>query len=189
MSGLDEENIRMLFVSLMKNCRFNFKKISRDLGVSYVRVKRVIDKLVEGGFITVKPLISARSIGSTGAVVRFHKVNGEVLSVLTKCNRVLGFIDTGSEVVALICGVDKQDIVDFISKLAYTVGGEIDFTIEFGRFSLTQFIPMKSVDEEGCLHNGALCGRCVVLQSLSNGGKRRRTLFNHHSIEPAFRKV
>lgn len=169
----------MLLVSLTKNCRFNFKRIARDLGVNYVRVKRIVDKLVESGFITIKPLISARSIGSIGAIVRIGRANGEVLSILTKCSRVLGFIETGSGVVALICGVDKQDIVDFISKLADAVGGGIDFSIEFGRFSLTQFIPMKSMDEESCFHNGSLCSRCVVLQSLSNGGKRRKNSFNH----------
>lgn len=165
---IDERSYNLI-LSITKNYRLNIRSISRELGSNYITIKRKINKMMSNGYFTVKPMVSAKLAGLTAGLVRIRNPPLWIFRFSTHCNRVLAYFNTGDEVVLLIYGRDKHDIVEFINKIMEETNEFLEFTIEFGKFPITQLIPIKNVEQNDVFcSNHHSCKVCIVGNGLNN---------------------
>lgn len=169
---LDERSYELL-VSVTKNCRLNIRNISRELGSSYLTVRKRIMKMMSNGYFTVKPMVSARLAGLMAGLVRVKHPPPWIFKFLAHCNRVLAYFNVGDEIVFLIYGRDKQDIVNLINRITEATNEFLELTIEFGKFPMTQLIPIKNIETGNAFcSNSYGCKACITGNGVDDNNKR-----------------
>jgi len=151
----DVDNGVKLVVSIANNCRVLYSKVAAETGASYSAVKMKIERAMERGLLSIKPLLSAKTFGRVGALLRI-KTNGnreKMIELLTSCNRVLGLTILGDEIVAIIVARSKLDVTILINRLSLIGDGLVEYSVEYGEIPQNMMIPVKNTKdcEQGCI--------------------------------------
>jgi len=151
----DVDSSVKLVVSISNNCRVLYSKVAAEIGASCSAVKMRIERAMERGLLSVKPLFSAKTFGRVGALLRI-KTDGnreKMIELLTRCNRVLGLTTLGDEIVAIIVARSKLDVMALINRLTLIGDGLVEYSVEYGEIPQNTMIPVKTTRdcEQGCI--------------------------------------
>ncbi len=177
LSNGDDVNYKLIR-SIMRNCRVNIANVSRETGLNYASIKNRLRRLCSKKVFDVKPLIAAKLAGSIGALVRFRVNNHaeRIIDLLSKCNRVLGMIYIGDELIVMFHARDKMEILNMIDKLTMFGDGLKEFSIEYGKIPHNLMIPLKNPDpciRDCFLVDGEEYTNCFPVLSLKNNHRVR----------------
>lgn len=165
-----------LMRSITRNCRVSYARIARETGQNYVTVKMKIERAISKGLLDIKPLVSAKLFGRVGAILRLKTRNpSRIIEFLSKCNRILGVMVNGEEIIAMAVGKDKVEIIAIINRLSLIGDGLLEYSIEYGELPSILLIPVKNCNicESECF-NYILRGRSCLpsLNSKNNNSYR-----------------
>lgn len=138
----DEKSIAIL-KELLKNPRISIRSISKKLGLNYLTTRRKIATLTKKYGISLGVLVPAEIAGREVAFVRMKTDGSNNISALTiNCARVsiVARVNNGSEIVVVIRGKSKQEILQVAEFLRTLVGEVKEFTVEYG--VLTHSLPL-----------------------------------------------
>lgn len=145
----DEKSIAILR-ELTKDPRMSIRSISRKLGLSYLTARRRIATLTKRYGISLGVLVPAEIAGREVAFVRMKiGVSNSTNALAINCARVsiIARVNNGSEIVAVIRGRSKQEILRVAEYLRTIVGEVKEFTIEYG--TLTHNLPIALCNVHG----------------------------------------
>lgn len=135
----------LLIKELIKNGRASYSYLAQVTGLSYTSIRERLERLIDKGFLEIKPLVSPKIYGDKAAVVRVKASKpGKLLDVLTRCNRVISAVKIDNSVVAIIVGMSKTELTAVTEYLIKKCGEVEEFTIEYGTIPQTQMIPLKN---------------------------------------------
>lgn len=145
----DEKNIAILR-ELLKNPRISIRSISKKLGLNYLTARRKIATLTKKYGISLGVLVPAEIAGREVAFVRMKIDSSNSISALMiNCARVsiIAKVNNGNEIIVVIRGKSKQEILRVAEFLRTLVGGVKEFTIEYG--TLTHNLPIALCNVHG----------------------------------------
>lgn len=160
--------------ALAGNCRVSIMNVARETKQNYLSVKQKIDRLLSRELVSIRPLVSSKLTGRVGAIIRlktehFEKVN----EVLSKCNRVVGLLNVGDEVVAIVYARDKMEVMSFVNRLMLVGDGLKEFSVEYGELPQSCMVPIKTLElcPLECFSEFPGSKSCLPALSLRNNNK------------------
>ncbi|OYT39087.1 MAG: AsnC family transcriptional regulator, partial [Desulfurococcales archaeon ex4484_58] len=169
MSVSDDYNYKLLS-SIARNCRVNISNIARETGLHYISIKKRLERLSSRGLFDVKPLVSIKLSGTIGALIKLKTKNkSKILELLSQCNRVLGVVELNNEIVAIVYGKNKLDVIEIINKISALGDGLDEFSIEYGRIPPNLMVPIRNIDSCIFLEDSS-CRNCLPSLSLKGNG-------------------
>lgn len=140
-----EDIDQLLIRELVKDGRVPYTKLSRTAGLAYTSVRERLERLINRGYLDIKPLISPKIYGEVAAVVRFRcRDSSRIINILSRCNRVLAVVKLYNRIEAVIVGRSKTEITAVIERIIRSNGGADEIIIEYGSIPGTVMIPLKS---------------------------------------------
>ncbi len=176
MNAYDDNGVKLMRV-IAKHCRISYTRVAREIGHNYLSVKVKIERAIARGLMDVKPLVSAKLYGKIGALLRFKASNpGKIIEFLSKCNRVLGVMSIGDEIVAMLVARDKLEVMAIINRLSLFGDGLKEYSIEYGEIPPYMMIPVKNHDtcEHDCLNRIFENRSCLPSLSIKNNNRRKK---------------
>ncbi|RLG81108.1 MAG: Lrp/AsnC family transcriptional regulator [Thermoprotei archaeon] len=150
LSSGDDADFKLIS-SIARNCRVNLTSVARETGYSYTSLRDRIERLRSRGLLDIKPIIAAKLSGQVAALIRIRTRNPErLIELLSGCNRVLGLMKTGDEIIAMVYGRDKIEVLNIISRLSLVGDGLEEYRVEYG--SLPQNFMVLIRRSKPCIH-------------------------------------
>ncbi len=157
---------------LTMNGRISITRLAEETGLSYTAVRNRLKRLFGNGLLEIKPIVSAKIYGTTAAFLRIKTRNPvKLVEKFSSCNKLVGIMSTGSEVLVLLASRTKKDIAYTIDRIISSDPGLEEFSIEYGRIPSFIKIPIKNPepDCENCIYYKLkLCSGCLPLLRVKN---------------------
>lgn len=134
-----------LLTSLIDNGRISIAELAKITGLSYTAIRNKLKRLLGNGFIEIKPLVSAKIAGTVAALLRIKTRNpARIIDSITGCNKIIGIMSIGEELVIMLYSRTKRDLALTIDKILSIDDDVIEYSIEYGRLPSNLKIPLKS---------------------------------------------
>lgn len=142
----NDEKISQLISVLASNPRLSIKEISEKTGLSYYYVWRKINTLVSKKLITFSLMLSTNLVGKEIGIVRFKGNDvDQVIDPVSRCSKIiLGFRVNSNEVLLIIHGRDKREIMSLVELLKSRINDVTEVLIEYGVLPEKSMIPIKN---------------------------------------------
>ncbi len=172
--GNDEIDMRLI-KELTMNGRVSVTRLARETGLSYTAVRNRLKRLFGNGLLEIKPVVSAKIFGTVAAYLRVKTRNPlKLMEKFNGCNKLVGVMMIGEEVVVILASKSKRDLVFTIDRIISTDPGVEEYSIEYGRLPSFVKIPVKNPvpDCENCMYYKlGLCNGCLPALRLKNRRK------------------
>ncbi len=157
----------ILIKELVKNGRASYSYLAQVTGLAYTSVRERIERLINKKLLEIKPLVSPKIYGDKAAILRITTKNPEdVATILSRCNRVVSVVKTNNDIVAIVVGKTKIELIYIIEHLLRKCNHVEEFSIEYGSIPPTFMIPLKNplVVCDNCIQkNSAKCSGCLPI--------------------------
>ncbi|ADI31533.1 Lrp/AsnC family transcriptional regulator [Staphylothermus hellenicus] len=173
--NFDNADIKLIQM-LTTDGRTSISKLAEVTGLSYTAIRNRIIRLINKGYLEIKPFVNTKILGNTAAIIRFRTKNPEKLAeILSKCNKSLGVMINHDGVIAMVYSKNKIEIAAFISRLISLDPDIEEYYIEYGKIPSNTMIPIKNPAPscENCLYYQLkLCSGCLPLLRIKNNNRK-----------------
>lgn len=174
--NLDNADIKLIQM-LATDGRTSISKLAEATGLSYTAIRNRIIRLINKGYLEIKPYVNTKILGNIAAIIRFRTKNPEKLAeTLSKCNKLLGVMVNHEGVIAMIYSRNKIEIASFISRLISLYPDIEEYYIEYGKIPNNTMVPIRNPAPkcENCIYYQLeLCSGCLPLLRIKGNNKRK----------------
>lgn len=172
--NIDNADIKLIRMLAMDG-RISISKLAEATGLSYTAIRNRILRLMNKGYLEIKPYVSSKILGSVAAIIKFKTRKPEKLAeILSRCNKSLGVMVNHDGVIAMIYSKDKVEIASFIGRLTDLDLDIEEYHIEYGKIPYNAMIPIRNPypDCSSCLfYQLELCSGCLPLLRIKGNNK------------------
>jgi DNA-binding Lrp family transcriptional regulator len=162
-----------LISKLTMDGRVSLLELSRSTGLSYTAVRNRLKRLIENGYLDIKPLVSAKLAGVTAAIVKIKSSRPhKLVEKLMNCNKVIGAMYNGDGVIALLYSSGKKELAFTLDRIISECSSISEYSIEYGRLPPNAKIIIRNPlpDCQNCIYYKlGLCSGCLpILRARGN---------------------
>ena len=180
--SIDDADLKLIR-ELSRDGRVSISRLADKTGLSYTAIRKRILRLIEKGYLGIKPVVSSKLVGNVAAVIKIKTSNPDKLANrLARCNRVLGLFVNHEGVVAMFYSSDKTELTTIISRILAMDDHVDEYYIEYGKIPDVMMIPIKNphpVCFECRYYEMKLCNGC--LPQLRLKGNKNKNSNNDNS--------
>jgi len=182
--SIDDADLKLIR-ELSKDGRVSISRLAEKTGLSYTAVRKRILRLMERGYLGIKPVISSKLVGNRAAFIKIKTSNPDkIANILAKCNRVLGLFINHEGVSAMFYSRDKTELSAIISRVLAIDDHIEEYYIEYGRIPSTMMIPIRNPypDCFECMYYQLkLCSGCLPQLRLKGNRNRNSNSGNNRA--------